>query len=174
MEHAEDDTVDPSHARDPADADPAEFDVATGFAVNDDRTANWVVWRIVAARVRAQRAAAFASAETRRAEREERFFLARYGPQLERFARKTLAESRARIRTVRLPAGSLCFRNQPPRVVIDDEAAVLAWARTHAPTLVRVVASVSRSGLNEHVKTTGELPDRGAHIEGPLERFHVR
>jgi hypothetical protein len=159
----------------PADrADLAEYAVEPGFSVCDEETANLVVWRIVAARIRAERAIAFAEAESNRAKREEAFFLGRYGTQLEQFARRKLAEAKGRRKTVRLPAGSLCFRNQPPHLVIEDEVAVLAWARAHAPALVRTVVSVSKSGLNEHVRTTGELPDRGVRVEGPLEKFSVR
>jgi hypothetical protein len=182
MEHRDQEDVTPCESAEGEDghhrpheiADPAEFGVEPGFAVTDEKTANWVVWRIVAARIRAERAAAFAAAESNRAEREEKFYLVRFGSQLEQFAREKLAQMKGRGKTVRLPAGSLCFRAQPPHLVIEDEAAVLAWASAHAPALIRTVKTVSKSGLNEHVRMTGELPDRGVRVEGPLEKFSVR
>jgi hypothetical protein len=87
-------------------SDPAEYDVKAVFRVSDDHTANWVVWRIVAARIRAERAAAFAAAESNRAEREEKLFLARFGAELEQFAREKLARMKGR--------GAALHRGGPP------------------------------------------------------------
>ncbi|MGE5609924.1 MAG: hypothetical protein ACM359_11770, partial [Bacillota bacterium] len=49
--------------------EPEEFGVEAGFAVRDDDTANWVIWKIVSSRLRAQRAAEYGRLEQNRANR---------------------------------------------------------------------------------------------------------
>ena len=61
------------------------------FRVCDEASANWVVRRIAEARKYAEHVEAWAATELRRAEREERFLLERFGPQLEAWARERLA-----------------------------------------------------------------------------------
>ena len=60
------------------------------------------------------------------------------------------------------------------KLVVDDEQAVLAWAREHHPEMVAVVERLSKTALNEHVGRTGEVPDAGVHVEPERERFYVR
>jgi phage host-nuclease inhibitor protein Gam len=154
--------------------EPEEFGVASDFQVQDDDSANWVIWKIVAARLRAQRAAEYGQREQNRAQREEAFFLFRYGPQLRDYARQKLQEQGGKAKSVHLPAGTLAFRKQPPKLVVEDEAAVIAWARKNQPELVTILESLSKSGLNEYVKQTGDLPDRGVRLEPEKESFSVK
>jgi hypothetical protein len=58
------------------------------FAVRDEASANWVVRRVVEARTYAERVKAWAEREQRRARREERFFLHRFGAELDRWLKE--------------------------------------------------------------------------------------
>jgi hypothetical protein len=144
------------------------------FEVRDESTANWLVRRVVECRAYAERCAAWAEAERRRAERDEEFLLFRFGGQLAEFARQQIAAAGGRRKSITLPAGTAGFRTLPARVVVDDEAAALARAKQHTPHLVTVVERLSRSGLIDHVKQTGEMPPRGVHTEPAREGFYVK
>ena len=149
-------------------------EVPEAFAVHDDGSANWVIKKINECRAYVEKCAAWAEQERRRAQREEEFFWVRYGAQLRDFVQARIVEQGGRRKSVSLPAGVAGFRKEGAKVVVDDEAAVIAWAKVHQPSLVTVVEKLSKSSLNEHVETTGELPDAGAHVEPEHERFFVK
>ena len=58
--------------------------------------------------------------------------------------------------------------------MVDDEAAVIGWAKLNKPELVRTEECLSKSGLNQHLKDTGEVPDVGVHIEPAREKFYIK
>ena len=142
------------------------------FHVCDASTANWVVRKIVEARQYAQRVKAWAELEQRRAQRDERFLLRRFGVELEAWARQQVAQQHDGRRSVSLPAGKVGFRIEPTRLAITDETKLLAWCRANLPSAIRVIESVPKTPLMEHIKLTGEVPD-GAEIQGGGERFHI-
>jgi hypothetical protein len=152
----------------------AEASVPPTFAVTDQQTANWLVRRIVECRAYAERCAAWAEAERRRAERDEQFLLFRFGGQLAEYVRRQIAEGGGRRKSATLPAGTTGFRTMPAKLLVDDEQVVLAWAKQHAPDLVVVTERLSRSGLVDHMKSTGELPPRGVRVEPAREAFYVK
>lgn len=143
-----------------------------GFRVHDEASANWVIRRIVEARKYAERVEAWAAMELRRAEREERFFLERYGRQLEMWARERLAQSR-RSKSIRLPAGTVCFRSTPPHLAVTDESVLLRWCRLHLPLAIRVREHLLKNVVSEHVRSTGECP-QGTEVVPGGERFIVK
>lgn len=144
------------------------------FHVVDAKTASWVARKINEARAHRQRVKAWAARELRRAERREQFFLMRFGGELERWARSELAKNgRRKAKSIDLPGGTLCFRAERPRLVIIDEAALIAWAKTNLPAAVKTVESVAKSELNRHLADTGECAD-GAELSICGERFLVR
>jgi phage host-nuclease inhibitor protein Gam len=143
------------------------------FRVCDEASANWVIRRIVEARKYAERVEAWAATEVRRAEREERFLLERYGRQLEAWARQRLAEGRARGKSVRLPAGTIGFRATPPHLAVTDEPTLLRWCKSYLPLAIRVREHVLKGAVQEHVRSTGECP-QGAAVVADGERFFVR
>jgi phage host-nuclease inhibitor protein Gam len=144
------------------------------FHVSDDASANWVVKKIVEARTYAERCQEWCRREQVRARREEEFFLFRFGAQLASFARKKLAEQGGRRKSVFLPAGQIGFRSEPAKLMVDDEALVLEWAKREMPTIVQMIERVPKSDLNDLLKSTGEMPDAGAHIEPAAERFFIK
>lgn len=144
-----------------------------GFTVHDEESANWVIRRIAGARKYAERVEAWAALELRRAEREERFFLERYGPQLEAWARQRLAANRGRSKTIRLPAGVVGFRAAPPHLSVTDASSLLRWCKSKLPLAVVVREQVLKGAVKEHIQNTGECPD-GAEVVAGSERFFVK
>ena len=171
--------------------------VPEAFSVRDAGSANWVVRRIVEARRYAEHVRAWAAVELRRAERDEQFFLQRYGGQLEAWARAEIVARGAHRRSVGLPAGTIGFRRERPHLLIQDAAALMNWCRTrlldafiveikalggeaeqlrrwqreHCPH-AKVSEELAKSVLEQHVRNTGECPD-GAEI-AENEKFFVK
>src|SRR4051794_18651588 len=110
--------------------------VPEGFHVHDMATANWVLRRITEAAAYRQHVKQWADLEIRRADREEEWFRHRFGIQLAEWARDEIANLRGRRKSIALPAGVVGFRTVAPKLVVDDEAAVLAWAHVHFPEAV--------------------------------------
>ncbi len=149
----------------------AECDVPETFAVDDAASANWLVRKIVETRAYAKHVKEWADGELRRAEREELFFLHRYGRQLEDWARAEIAKSRRK--SIKLPAGMVGFRTEPPKLDVTDEAKLVAWCRTALPTALRIETHILKQHVKDHVVITGECPD-GTVISGGGQRFYVR
>ena len=161
------------HAEDESDNQIVETEPAL-FEINSPERANWLVRKIVECRAYGARARDFAEREQRRAVREEQRLLWRFGRQLEMWAAGEIAKFGGRRRSVSLPAGTLSYRRVGPRVVVDDAAAVLKWAREHCPEVVIKTERVSTAALAELMKATGVVPPEGAHIEPETDRFHIR
>ncbi len=144
------------------------------FRIRNEVTANWVVRKIVECRQYAERCQEWCRREQARARQREAFFLFHFGAQLREFARKTLAEDGGRRKSVFLPGGTIGFRAQPAKLVVDDETSVLNWAKRKMPALVHVSEHLSKSDLNDVFRTTGQIPDVGAHVEPATEQFFVK
>jgi hypothetical protein len=158
---------------DPSVAEDERPPVPEAFAVRDAATANWLVRKVVEARAYARRVAAWAECEVRRAQRDEQRLLGRYGGQLEDWVRRRLKEENGRRKSVSLPAGTVGFRAEPPRLVVHDEKELLRWCRAHLPSAVATVERVLRGTVREHVAATGELP-QGAEVAHGGEKFFVK
>ena len=86
VEHLKDEqAILPEDRVDEADEGDAEEDLPDVFVVSDERSANWVVRKIVEARRYAMHVEAWAAGEIRRAQREEQRLLDRFGLQLEQW-----------------------------------------------------------------------------------------
>lgn len=167
--------VDPAHA--PTDTD-IDLDVLRavpqGFSIDSADAANWLVRKIANARQYALSVKAWAERELRRAEREEHVLMYLYGRQLETWVRNEINKKDGKRKSMPLPAGTVGFRTVGPRVVIDDEPAVLAWAKEHLPIAVTFVERLSKTAINEMAEATGEIPCAGVRFEPPTQRFFVR
>ena len=171
--------------------------VPQGFTIHDASSANWVVRKVVEARAYADRVRAWAAAEIRRAENEERYFLHRFGAQLEGWAREHLQSSGSRRRSIPLPSGTIGFRAASARLVVADETVVLDWCRRHLPDAVAIeidvkgaettvlrtllrdhcpsataVERVLKRALDQHFQRTGECPAGAECATG--EKFFIR
>jgi hypothetical protein len=149
----------------------AECEPPETFAVEDAASANWVVRKIIEARNYAKHVKSWAEAEVRRAEREEQLFLYHYGHQLETWARSQIAVGRRKC--IKLPAGTIGFRTEPPKLEVADEAKVITWCRQALPDALRIETHVLKSLVKDHVQQTGEIPD-GANVTVAGQRFYVR
>ena len=146
--------------------------VRDGFEVRDASTASWVVRRINEARAYAKRVECWAEREIRRARRDEDHLVFRFGQQLQGYAAGEIAKLRGHRRSICLPGGTLGYRRVGPTLVFDNPETVLAWAKSQCPNAVVVKEQVSKSVVNRHVETTGEIPD-GAHIDVGRDKFYI-
>ena len=144
------------------------------FAITDEQTANWLVKKVVAAREYAERVKKWADQEIRRAEREERTLMYLFGRQLEKWAGDEIQKLNGKRKSLALPGGTVGFRTSNTCLQIDDERAVLSWAKENCPTAVTVMEKLSRSVLTEYFEKTGEIPDGGAHVAPAAEKFFIR
>jgi hypothetical protein len=142
------------------------------FSVRDAATANWVIRKITESRAYGRKVRAWAEAEVKRAEREENQLLHRYGGQLEEFARQQIYLQHDGRKSVSLPAGTIGFRIEPTRLAIDDEQTLIRWCREHLPSAIRIMQTMLKAPLMEHLKATGECP-KGTDIIGGAERFYI-
>jgi phage host-nuclease inhibitor protein Gam len=144
-----------------------------GFSVKDERTANWLIRKVIEARRYAERAQEWAAREVRRAQGEEKFLLHRYGQQLEDWVRRQLDDEGGRRKSLNLPAGTVGFRIDPQRLEVTDEQTLIRWCRVNLPSAIAVSEQVIKSVVREHVVTSGELAD-GAEIVDGAERFFLK
>ena len=150
----------------------AEPVVPDQFVVNDAATANWVVRRIVQARQYRDKVEAWAAGEMRRAEREEAFFLGRFSQQLQAWVKAELG-SQPRRKSINLPAGTIGYRTEATKLLIENDDRLLQWCRSNLENAVKTEHRVLRSRVMEHVAATGEVPD-GTELGGGGEKFYVR
>ncbi len=144
------------------------------FAISDEKAANWLVRKVIASREYAARAKAWADLEIKRAEREEHCLLFLYGRQLESWTKDEIARRGGKRKSIAMPAGVASFRSVNPSLQIDDEQAVLVWAKGNLPDAIIITEKLSRSILADHFKATGEIPSTGAHVDKGGERFSIR
>jgi Bacteriophage Mu Gam like protein len=97
-----------------------------------------------------------------------------FGDQLRDWVTAKLARMRGRRKSLALPAGQVGFRGLPARLVVDDEARVIEWAKTNLPDAVEMVEKLSKSQLKQRFDQTGEIPPEGAHVEPEVESFYIR
>ena len=146
-------------------------DVPDSFSVDDAKSANWLVRKIIEARSYADHIKEWAALELRRAEREERFFLDRFGHQLEAWARQQISGSRRK--SLKLPAGTVGFRTESSKLDVVNEEKLIGWCRKSLPGALRIETHVLKSLVKDHFQQTGECPD-GVDVAGGQERFYVR
>lgn len=144
------------------------------FSVRDRPSAEWLVRKLVEADAHVRRVKEQAEREVRRTERERDFLLMRFGRELEAWARKELAKHKGRQRkSLLLLSGTVGFRRTRAKLLVEDAARALAWAKKHCRGAIVVTERLSKTALTEHVTATGELPD-GAQLEGAKEKFYVK
>ena len=149
-------------------------EVPEHFEVKDEGTANWLCRKIQESRAYADQVRIWADREAARAAREEKVLMFLFGRQLERWARDRIMLAKGKKKSINLPAATIGFRTTTPRLIIDNEHSVLNWAKEHAPGAVQTIEKVLKSVLDDHFKSTGEVPEEGVHVEPAIERFFVR
>jgi hypothetical protein len=143
------------------------------FTVRDEKSAAWVVRKIVEERAYRDRVSAWCEAETRRSERREQFLMHRFSGELADWTRRRLKQQYGSRRSIHLPSGVIGFRTEPTRIVVADEQKLIAWCSRHLPSAVKVVESMLKSEISAHIKSSGECPD-GAELAGGGEKFFIK
>ena len=143
------------------------------FAVRDRAAAEWLVRKLVESDAHIARVKEQAVREVRRTERERDFLRLRFGGELEAWTRTELAQRKGRSKSVLLLAGTVGFRACAPKLAIQQDDRLLAWAKRYCKAAVVVVERVSKTALNQHFKTTGDLP-AGTRLEPARETFYVK
>jgi hypothetical protein len=142
------------------------------FQIDSDKAANWLVRKVLSARNYAIAVKEWAEREQRRAEREEHTLMFLFGNQLRGWATAECERQGGRRKSVPLPAGTVAFTQGGGNLVVDDEGAVLHWAKANCRQAVVVVERVSKTALKDHFKATGEQPD-GSHVEPVTEKMYI-
>lgn len=173
-------------------------DLPEPFNIHDEATANWLVRKIAECRAYAMRVSAWAAAETRRAKREDQFFWHHYGAQLESWATAEVRKLKRGRKSVNLPAGTVGFRSERPKLVITDEKLLIDWCRRNLPEALNLIVEASgltaaslqewqqlhcpdahateeiaKSLVNEHAQNSGEVPDGTEWLPGG-DKFYVK
>jgi hypothetical protein len=144
------------------------------FCIDSENAANWLVRKVVAARNYGVAVKAYSEKELRRASREEEVLLFLFSRQAEEWARVEIERLGGRRKSIILPAGSMCLRHEKTKLIVDDEQAVIAWARSRVPQAIQTAEKLLKSVLNIYFESTGELPEAGAHLEREREKFSIR
>jgi hypothetical protein len=148
--------------------------VPKAFCIEDEKSASWVVRKIVAAREYGERVKEWAAQERRRAEREEQTLMFLFGRQVERWVQTEITRLNGKRKSLVLPGGTVGFRTSTAKLVVDDEVVTLTWAREYCPQAIVVVEKLSKTVFDQYVKETGHAPDEGVHIEAASEKFYIR
>jgi hypothetical protein len=144
------------------------------FTIDTESKANWLVRKIIELRLYRDRVDEWADREKARTIHDENFLMMRYGAQLQSWALAQIDAFKGRRKSLCLPAGTVGFRHQAPRLVVTDSAKVIAWAREHCPTAVQLTEKLILTPLHEHLAQSGEVPAEGAEIQPAKEVFFVR
>lgn len=82
-----------------------------------------------------------------------------------------LREDDPKLKTMKLPHGSLKMRKQQPEFQYD-ETQLLPWAKENLPEAVVVKESVAKTPVKKHIQETGEMVPGVQMVERP-EKFSV-
>jgi len=130
---------------------------APGFAVEDAKSAEWVLERlqeqdalIAALNAREKAIRENIDAERRRIEHRRNGLLYRFKGELEAFARDNLPKGK---KSWVCPFGVVQFRTQAARLKVADPEKALAWAKAYDPDAVKVIEEFQISKLNPAFKS---------------------
>ncbi len=149
-----------------------------------------VLDRIAQAKARAERIKANAAVLVEEAEKEAASLEARFGADLEDFARERLAATRGKSKTVKLLNGTLSFRTVPGGIEVlpEDEDAMLRWAEAYLPSAVTLKPVLDKAAVKARLGVACD-PDGGeayivddvtgeviewARVKPAQERFYIR
>jgi len=147
-------------------------EVPQAFCVEDEKSANWVVLKITQCRAYRDRVDAWAAREKARAQRDEDFFLRFFGRQLEGWTSEQVQKLNGRRKSICVPAGTLGFRRQQDKIVIDNEKSLIVWAKKHVPAAIEIVEKLHKTPINEYFAQTGEIPP-DCHLEQGYDKFYI-
>lgn len=145
------------------DADPSTLPLAR-WSIEDDGEADWAMRHVAVAQASLTQSRDQANAWRARIDQWEDDQAGRLQPRiaffvgaLEEFARRRREED-PRAKTLRLPSGAISSRSVPEKVVVENEPAVLEWARRSGHLdLIKVTESLDKSVLRKSVGWDGGM-----------------
>lgn len=75
-------------------------------------------------------------------------------------------------RSVTLLSGRIGFRKSPDALEITEQDTVMEWCKANLPDAIKVVESVQKTPIKQHVKATGEIPP-GTEYKPGEDRFYI-
>lgn len=154
------------------------------FAVTDESSANWVLRKLTDIQTRRGAAQAMLDNEIEAMhrrfakilgplDRQENFFRSAFGAQLAEWTRKSVEGQKKR--SVTLLHGSVGYRKNPDKLVIDDEDAAITLAEDQGLTdLVRVKKEIAKTVLRKWMEGEGIDSWGTAHIEPGEDTFYIK
>jgi hypothetical protein len=147
------------------------------FRIEDKSQAAWALRKmsriqaemdenIMTAQAEIERITGWRDSENEKLERSVSFF---EGLLYEYFM--DLREEDPKLKTMKLPHGSLKMRAQQPQYEYD-ETQLLPWAKENLPDAVVVKESVAKTPVKKHIQETGEMVPGVQMVERP-EKFSV-
>ncbi len=107
--------------------------------------------------------------EPRRAHIE--YLTTKYQPLMEEFARQEL-EGQSK-RSITLLSGTIGFRKAPARLEIEDESALMEWAREHLADAIQIKESVLKTPVKAYIEGTGEVVPGAEYVKGE-DVFYIK
>lgn len=156
------------------------------FRVTDEASAEWVLEKIMNAeadaardRLKLKAVAERLEASIKASEKRAEWFRARYGNELEEFAKERLEG--AKTRTLKLTWGSISFRTVKGGLRVANPEAALEWAKQFAPEAVKVTEAFQITKLGDDWRNTlttatvpEELEKRGFAIVDDTESVSIK
>lgn len=132
------------------------------FAINSMERLAWYGRKLTAIDDQIRHIRANAEAMIADLEQEKKSLTDRFGSQAENCAMSILQATKAKTKTLKTLGGSFSFRTVPGGLRKADPVAVLEWAKTEAPGLVKrteiVKEDVPAEAIKTHWQETGEIP----------------
>lgn len=122
------------------------------FHVTDEASADWVLKKlteseaeIIKLNLMLESVAERLASERKAAERKVEWLKARFGAELEQFAKENLPKGK---RTWKGTWGEVSFRTSPARLEVTDEETAIKWAERNCPSAVKVSKKFLKSELS--------------------------
>ena len=132
------------------------------FRITDDVMADWAVEKINAARAERDRLVSLALEKIEQLEEKRQLYITNYEESTSYLRAKLMdyfmtvkTQDTKTMKKYKLVSGTLVMKKQQP-VYERDEGALLAWAETTAPELVKVKKEVSWADLKKQADVSGD------------------
>lgn len=142
------------------------------FRVQDEKSAAWVVGKIVAERSRLEKAKAQFEEIKRSCEQNEKRYWYFFGYDLEAWTAAQLNGTKNK--HVKLPTGNMGFRAGRGSLTITDEKKVIEWAEKNLPDAIKTEKSVLKTPIQDFMKNSGGMLPEGAEWEEGIDKFYVK
>ena len=132
------------------------------FRITDDVMADWAVEKINAARAERDRLLALVQEKMEQLEEKRKLYIVNFEESTSYLRAKLMdyfmtvkTQDTKTMKKYKLVSGTLVLKRQQP-VYERDESALLAWAETTAPELVKVKKEVSWADLKKQADVSGD------------------